>query len=94
MSSRIVLIAPSDALPGLQERLDPNAEVQAFSDSEALEALDHIIRHKPAVIALQDDFSATSRGTALINRIKDDPSLAGCEVRVLARDAHQDQGRR
>ena len=91
MSSRIVLIAPSDALPGLQERLDPNAEVQAFSDSEALEALDHIIRHKPAVIALQDDFSATSRGTALINRIKDDPSLAGCEVRVLARDAAQNR---
>ena len=89
MSSRIVLIAPSDALPGLQERLDPNAEIQSFTDSEALEALDHIIRHKPAVIALQDDFSATSRGTALINRIKDDPTLAGCEVRVLARDAAQ-----
>jgi hypothetical protein len=89
VSSRIVLIAPSDALPGLQERLDPNAEVQSFTDSEALEALDHIIRHKPALIALQDDFSATSRGTALINRIKDDPTLAGCEVRVLAHDAAQ-----
>jgi len=71
----------------LQERLDPNAEVQTFTDSEALEALDHIIRNKPGVIALQDDFSATSRGAALINRIKDDPNLSGCEVRVLARDA-------
>ena len=91
MSSRIVLIAPSDALPGLQERLDPNAEVQTFTDSEALEALDHIIRHKPGLIALQDEFSATSRGTALINRIKDDPNLAGCEVRVLARDAAQNR---
>ncbi|HEX4913919.1 MAG TPA: PilZ domain-containing protein [Vicinamibacterales bacterium] len=87
MSSRIVLIAPSDALPGLQERLDPNAEVQTFTDSEALEALDHIIRNKPGLIALHDEFSATSRGTALINRIKDDPNLSGCEVRVLARDA-------
>ncbi len=87
MSSRIVLIAPSDALSGLQERLDPKAEVQTFTDSEALEALDHIIRHKPGLIALQDEFSATSRGTALINRIKDDPNLARCEVRVLARDA-------
>jgi hypothetical protein len=89
VSSRIVLIASSDALPGLQERLDPGAEIQTFSDSEALEALDHIIRNKPGLIALQDDFSATSRGTALINRIKDDPTLAGCEVRVLARDAAQ-----
>jgi hypothetical protein len=89
VSSRIVLIAPSDALPGLQGRLDPKAEVQTFTDSEALEALDHIIRNKPGLIALQDEFSATSRGTALINRIKDDPSLAKCEVRVLARDSAQ-----
>jgi hypothetical protein len=86
VSSRIVLIGPADALPGLQERLDPNAEVQTFTESEALEALDHVIRTKPSVIALQDEFSATSRGTALINRIKDDPTLAACEVRVLARD--------
>ena len=89
MSSRIVLIAPTDALPGLQERLDPNAEVQTFTESEALEALDHIIRTKPGLIALQEEFSATSRGAALINRIKDDPNLASCEVRVLARDAAQ-----
>jgi len=87
VSSRIVLIGPGDALPGLQGRLDPRAEVQTFTDSEALEALDHIIRTKPAVVAMQDEFSATSRGTALINRIKDDPSLAACEVRVLARDS-------
>ena len=87
--SRIVLIGPADALPGLQERLDQGAEIQAFTESEALEALDHIIRTKPALIALQDEFSATSRGSALINRIKDDPNLASCEVRVLARDAAQ-----
>jgi hypothetical protein len=87
VSSRIVLIGPADELPGLQERLAPGAEVQTFADSEALEALDHIIEAKPAVVAIQDDFSATSRGTALINRIKADPSLSGCEVRVLARDS-------
>jgi hypothetical protein len=87
VSSRIVLIGPSDALPGLLERLASDAEVQTFADSEALEALDHIIQTKPAVVAMQDEFSATSRGTALINRIKADPSLSGCEVRVLARDS-------
>lgn len=87
MPSRIVLIGPADALPGLRERLDAGAEIQTFTDSEALEALDHIIRTKPAIVAMQDEFSATSRGTALINRIKDDPSLKACEVRVLARDS-------
>jgi len=91
VSSSIVLIGPADALPGLQARLDPGAEVQSFTESEALEALDYIIRTKPGLIALQDDFSATSRGMALINRIKDDPNLSSCEVRVLARDAAQNR---
>ena len=86
MPSRIVLIGPADALPGLKERLDPKAEVQEFTEGEALEALDHIIRTKPGIIVMEDQFSGTSRGGALINRIKDDPSLSGCEVRVLAHD--------
>ncbi len=86
-----MLIGPADALPGLKERLDPKAEVQEFTESEALEALDHIIRTKPGIIAMEDDFSATSRGTALINRIKDDPTLSACEVRVLAHDPAQNR---
>jgi hypothetical protein len=87
VSSRIVLIGPADALPALQDRLDSAAEVQTFSDHEALEALDHIIRTRPGVIAMQEEFAASSRGIALINRINDDPALSACEVRVLARDA-------
>lgn len=91
MSSRIVLIGPADALPSLKERLDPGAEVQTFIDSEALEALDHIIRTKPLLVAIEDEFSGASRGIALINRIKDDPTLGGVEVRVMARDAAQNR---
>ena len=66
--------------------------METFTDSEALEALDYIIRTKPELIALQEEFSATSRGTALINRIKDDPNLTSCEVQVLAREAAQKRG--
>lgn len=82
-----MLIGPVDALPGLQERLQPGADVQTFAESEAIEALDHIIRIKPLVIALDHDFSLSTRGAALINRIKDDPSLIECEVRVIAHDS-------
>ena len=84
-----MLIGPADSLPALKKRLDPAAEVETFPDSEALEALDHIIRTKPRIVAMEDEFSATSRGQALINRIKDDPSLVASEVRILARDAAQ-----
>jgi hypothetical protein len=86
VSASIVLIGPSEALPALRERVDSGAELHTFTDQEALEALDHIIRTKPRIVALDNDFSATSRGTALINRIKDDPTLTDCEVRVVAHD--------
>jgi hypothetical protein len=89
--SHIVLIGPADTLPSLQERLDPSAEIQTFTESEALEALDHIIRKKPAVVAMQDDFADSSRGQALINRIKDDPTLSDVEVRVMAKNASQNR---
>jgi hypothetical protein len=85
--SSIVLIGPSESLPALRERVDSGAELHTFTDQEALEALDHIIRTKPRIVALDNDFSATSRGTALINRIKDDPGLTDCEVRVVAHDS-------
>lgn len=85
------MIGPADALPALQSRLDPGAEIHTFTDSEALEALDHIIRTRPAMVAMHDEFSASSRGAALINRIKDDPSLSACDVRVLARDSEMNR---
>lgn len=89
--ARIVLIGPADSLPALQERLDPTAEVQTFTDSEALEALDHIMTAKPDLVSMQDEFAETSRGTALINRIKDDPALSQCEVRIMAKNAAQNR---
>ena len=91
MSSRIVLIGPLDSLPALQERLDPKADVQTFTDAEALEALDHIIRNKPALVAMQDEFADSSRGQALINRIKDDAVLATVEVRVMGKNPAQNR---
>ncbi len=39
------------------------------------------------MVFLEQHFAATSRGTALINRIKADPALASCEIRIIAHDA-------
>jgi hypothetical protein len=43
------------------------------------------------VVAMQDDFADSSRGQALINRIKDDATLADVEVRVMAKNASQNR---
>jgi hypothetical protein len=80
-----VLIASPEHLAALKER-DDMGSATTFSDTEALRALDVITRQRPQVVALERLFAATSRGTALINRIKADPSLTSCEIRIIAHD--------
>jgi hypothetical protein len=57
-----------------------------FADNEPLKALDVITRLRPGVVALERLFAATSRGAALINRIKADPALMDAEIRVISVD--------
>jgi hypothetical protein len=90
VSASVVIVGPVEALPALRDRLDSGAELHAFADSDALEALDHVIRHKPRIIAIERVFAATPRGVALINRVKADPSLADCEIRIVAREVAPD----
>jgi hypothetical protein len=83
----MVLIASAAYLPSLQQRPD-FAGAQAFSDADALNALEFISATRPDIVALERLFAATSRGAALINRIKADPALADCEVRIVAHDSN------
>lgn len=86
-----MLIASSELLPELKERGE-FGDVLAFSDAEALRALDVITRQRPTVVALEQLFAATSRGAALINRIKADPALTACEIRIVTQDASPQSG--
>lgn len=84
--SSTVLIAAAEHLPALLDRLDM-VGAEPFAHTDARRALDTITTQHPGVVAIERGFAATSRGAALINRIKADPALAGCEIRVLAHDA-------
>jgi hypothetical protein len=81
-----VLIAAPEHLQALKERQE-FSDAQTFSDAEALRALETITRKRPDVVALERMFAATTRGAALINRIKADPKLASCEIRIVAHDS-------
>jgi hypothetical protein len=83
----MVLIASAEHLPALQQRPE-FAHAQAFSDADALRALELIAKQRPESVALERLFAATSRGAALINRIKADPTLSGCEIRIVAHDSN------
>ena len=83
-----MLIASPDFLPQLKERAeDGTTEVLAFTDSEALRALEVITKRRPRLVTLERLFAATPRGAALIHRIKADPALVGSEIRVISHDS-------
>lgn len=88
MNSCVVLIGSADVLPALRERAAAlDGERLAFTDADALIALEVITKRRPRVVALEKEFAGTPRGMALINRIKADPALEHVEIRVMAHDS-------
>ena len=81
-----VVIGAPQLLDALREQAGGDGDVLTFSDRDALAALDAITARRPQVVALERLFAATSRGAALINRIKADPTLVSAEIRVVAHD--------
>ena len=82
----IVIISASESLDALRENIAADVEVLTFADTEPLKALETIATRQPSIVALERLYAATSRGAALINRIKADPSLSGTEIRVVSVD--------
>ena len=82
-----VIIAAPAVLSALTDRASADgSNVLAFSDAEALRALEAIITHHPSVVALERRFAASARGAALISRLKADPALSSCEVRIVSQE--------
>jgi hypothetical protein len=81
-----VLIAAAELQPLLKQSHDGTVELFVFSDLAIPDALETIVARRPSVVAIEHVFAATTRGAALIERIKADAALDGCEVRILAHD--------
>jgi hypothetical protein len=81
-----VLIGSQEHLAELRARTELQ-DATAFSDEETLRALDTITRQRPKFIALERTFATGTRGMALIERIKADPQLVACEIRIVAHDS-------
>jgi hypothetical protein len=82
----MVLIAKSEFVGALQKRLEGDPTAHIFADSDSLAALEVILAQRPKVVALDLAFATTSRGAALIARVKADPLLAAVDVRLLSED--------
>jgi predicted regulator of Ras-like GTPase activity (Roadblock/LC7/MglB family) len=75
-------------LPAVEQRAAGfGGEIVSFNETQAIAALEAVIKRKPAIVAFERIFAMTPRGAALINRIKADPKLKDTEVRVVAHDS-------
>jgi hypothetical protein len=81
----VVLIAEPDQLDALKARSE-YSDARAFTDAETPAALEAIISGRPDIVAIERLFAKKSRGAALINRIKADPSLETVEIRIVSAD--------
>ena len=79
-----MLIASAERLPTFTAQSGDGGKLLAFTDVDALRALDAITSRRPAVVVLDGTFATTARGRALINRIKADPSLMQTEIQIVS----------
>jgi hypothetical protein len=82
-----VIIGAAELLPALKERVQSSGDILTFGDDETAQALETISARRPTVVALERVFAATSRGAALIVRLRSDPALADSEIRVMSHDS-------
>src|SRR5262249_10620141 len=84
MSAAAVVIAATNLMPALRDRIEVDGDVITYADTEPIQALQTIMEARPVLVVLERLFAATPRGAALINRIESDPQLAHAEVRVMS----------
>ena len=85
--SLTILIAASEHLAALKQHPDL-IDAEAFVDTDALKALETITQRRPQLVALEQRFASSARGAALMNRLKADPSLASCVIRIVEADGN------
>ena len=79
-----VLIGPRTLARSVTARpAAEGTELLVFSEDDVRAAVEQIVSRRPRVIALQEKFAFSPRGTALTHRIALDAALAGTEVVVI-----------
>jgi hypothetical protein len=87
-TSLVILLAAPNDLSQLLPHFDV-PEVLTFPDQDVLHALESIMIRRPSLVVLERTFAVTPRGTALINRLRADPSLSDIEIETISLDGER-----
>jgi hypothetical protein len=79
-----LLIGPKSLAGSLAQHPDTrDTELVVFDESQVCEAVEHMVRQRPSVVALPEKFALSPRGTALTHRIAVDAQFAGTQVIMI-----------
>jgi PilZ domain len=87
-TSCTVVIAPAYLMQSVCERLrSTSVELVPCVETDIPAAIDTIVQRRPATVAIERVFASTSRGAALVGRLKADPAIVDIEIRIVAHDS-------
>lgn len=72
------LAAPLAEYPGTKD-----TEVVVFDEAQVCQAVEHMVRQRPRVVAMPEKFATSPRGTALTHRIAVDDQLTDTRVLMI-----------
>ena len=78
----VIVIVPAAVADAARDQME-NKDTVVFADAEALRALEAISTRRPGKVLLERRFAKTSRGNALVNRLRADPSLAHVQIDTI-----------
>jgi hypothetical protein len=78
-----VLVASTEVLAAWSERANVSNEIIALNEADTQGILDVVTRRRPQVVVLERRFLSTSKGAALVHRLRNDDELPRVEIRVL-----------
>jgi hypothetical protein len=79
-----LLIGPRSLASSLAEHPDTrDTQLVVFDEGQVCEAVEHMVRERPRIVALPEKFALSPRGTALAHRIAVDAQLAGTHVLMI-----------
>ncbi len=79
-----LLIGPKSLAASLAEHPETrNTELVVFDEEQVCEAVEHMVRQRPSVVALPEKFAMSPRGTALTHRIAVDAQFAGTRLLLI-----------
>jgi hypothetical protein len=79
-----LLIGPRSLAASLAQHPDTrDTELLVFDEEQVCQAVEHMVRQQPRVVALPEKFALSPRGTALTHRIAVDAQFAGTQVLLI-----------